>query len=73
MEGHAKPERQEEGALETAVAIMKWPLNLGYIPAWSQRSQKALLASLERGCHFHFGCGNALKEKNRIHLTKGNE
>lgn len=47
-EGHAQPEREEEGTLETAVAIIKWYLNLGYIPAFRQRSHRAVPASLER-------------------------
>lgn len=53
-ERHAQPEREEESALETAGAIMKWYLNLGYMSTFRQRPPRALPASLERGCHFHF-------------------
>lgn len=47
-EGHVQPEREEEGTLEIAVAVMKWYPNLGYTPAFCQRAQRALPASPER-------------------------
>lgn len=56
-EGHAQPERGEESASETAGAIMKWYRDWGYVSVFCQRSPRALPASLERGCHFHFGWG----------------
>lgn len=69
--GHTKLEREEEDALETAVAIMKCYLNMGYTYQLPARDLRALQASLEKSCHFHFDWGNPLREM--IYLIKGNE
>lgn len=44
----------------------------GHTLAFSRGSQRALPAPLT-GCHFRLRCGNALREKNQMSLTKGSE
>lgn len=63
---------EDEDALETAVAIMRWYLNPGYTPAPSQRPEG--LASIPgEGLSLPFWPRKCIREKNQMHLTKGNE